>query len=97
VILVSNGDSLDVEIEASEQPLGITALIFKWDKGPPQVQKPLQSIPLEANRTASFAVNLPVGLYIVHISSQWPVPPEDIPPNAFVLRTVDYIFKVEVR
>ena len=66
VIPVGAGESLAVEVEADELPLVVTAVMFGSVE-----TLPLQEIALGPYLTGSFDIDLPAGLYIVHIFGQW--------------------------
>ncbi len=80
VLPVAAEDSLTVLIEAHDRPLRSDVFFFESVEG-----TPVQKITLGRNLTASFVADLPVGLYIIHISSQWPE------------GDLYYAFKIEVK
>jgi len=63
-------DSIIVEIDADDQPMGLQVTIYD-NASKAHSDPPAQVIKLETGFLAPFAVDLPAGTYYIRISGQW--------------------------
>ena len=86
-IVVARGTRVAVEIEARNQPLGLSVLFFRVPRRPP-----FRRLRLEKSLKSSFSMDLAEGRYVVHLVGEW------VGGNGVTieLASVTYAFGLEV-
>jgi len=67
IISVATGDNLTVEVQAHEPPSSLTVSVFTS-----VYESPVQTTKLANDFIVPFTVDVPDGVYIVHVSGSWP-------------------------